>query len=288
MTGTGGLDRLELREDAADNSGVGALIDNVALVTSSNDTLDGGAGNDTLMGGSGAAVLIGGAGNDTLNGEAGNDTLDGGADNDTYILGLAAGTDTITEGGGTDTITIQSNGAALSWLDFTDSSTTAASGNLVINYNGQQATVTSHFAGGNNVVETLTFSGGATYAGFALGAGAYTLSIDDNGTRTSAAGVNTILVGASGAETLTGNTGNDLIFGGAGNDIISSGTGTNLMVGGAGDDSLTGGTGNDWLVGGTGNDTLAGARRHRHGRLFRRRCGRNREPHHDDRAEYGW
>jgi Ca2+-binding RTX toxin-like protein len=209
----------------------------------------------------GADTITGGAGVDTIAGGAGNDSLSGGAGNDTYNFGLTDGTDTITESGvGTaDSIVILASGADLTTLDFTDSSTTATTGNLVISYNGQQITVTNHFVGGNNVVETLTFSGGATYAGFSLGTGAYTLSTDDNGSRTSTAGVNTILIGASGAETLTGNTGNDLIFGGAGIDTISSGDGTNLMVGGAGNDSLTGGTGADWLVGGTNTDTLAGA-----------------------------
>ncbi len=209
----------------------------------------------------GADTITGGAGVDTIAGGAGNDSLSGGAGNDTYNFGLSDGTDTITESGvGTaDSIVILASGADLTTLDFTNSSTTAATGNLVISYNGQQITVTSHFAGGNNVVETLTFSGGATYAGFSLGTGAYTLSTDDSSPRAAAAGVNTILAGSSNLETLNGNTGNDLIFGGGGNDTITSGDGTNLMVGGAGNDGMTGGTGTDWLVGGANTDTLAGA-----------------------------
>jgi Ca2+-binding RTX toxin-like protein len=209
----------------------------------------------------GADTITGGAGVDTIAGGAGNDSLSGGAGNDTYNFGLTDGTDTITESGvGTaDSIVILASGADLTTLDFTDSSTTNATGNLVISYNGQQITVTNHFVGGNNVVETLTFSGGATYAGFSLGTGAYTLSTDDATPRAAAAGVNTILAGSSNLETLNGNTGNDLIFGGGGNDTITSGDGTNLMVGGAGNDGMTGGTGADWLVGGANTDTLAGA-----------------------------
>ena len=156
---------------------------NLTTTTAQNTVGD---GTDTITG---IENLTGSAFNDTLTGDgldniltggAGNDALAGGAGNDTYLLGLADGTDTITEGGGTDTITIQSNGAALSSLDFTDSSTSSGTGNLVINFNGQQATVTKPFLGSNNMVETLTFSGGATYAGFDLGSGAYTLSIDDS------------------------------------------------------------------------------------------------------------
>ena len=234
-----------------------------------NDLIFGGGGNDTITSGDGTNLMVGGAGNDGMTGGTGadwlvgganTDTLAGAAGNDTYVFGLADGTDTINESGvGTaDSIVIQGNGAALTTLDFTDSSTTAATGNLVIAYNGQQITVTNHFVGGNNVVETLTFSGGATYAGYSLGNGAYTLSTDDSSPRTATAGVNTILAGSTAAETLTGNTGNDVISGGGGIDTINGGDGTNLLIGDAGNDGITGGTGSDWLVGGAGGDTLTG------------------------------
>ena len=217
-------------------------------------------GADVITGGAGADTIDSGDGADTLTGGTGNDALAGAAGNDSYVFALTDGTDTITESGvGTaDSIVIQSSGAALSTLDVTDSNTTAAAGNLVIAYNGQQITVTNHFVGGNNVVETLTFSGGGTYAGFSLGTAAYTISTDDSGSRTSTAGVNTILAGAGGAETLTGNTGNDLIFGGDSGDTINGGDGIDLLVGDAGNDGITGGTNGDWLVGGAGADTLTG------------------------------
>ena len=234
-----------------------------------NDLIFGGAGNDTITSGDGTNLMVGGAGNDGMTGGinddwlvggANTDTLAGAAGNDTYVFGLADGTDTINESGvGTsDDIVIQGNGAALTTLDFTDSSTTAATGNLVIAYNGQTATVTNHFVGGTNVVEFLTFSGGATYAGYSLGTGTYTISTDDSSPRTATAGVNTVLAGSSAAETLTGNTGNDLISGGGGIDTIDGGDGSDLLIGDAAADIMTGGIGNDWLVGGAGADSLTG------------------------------
>ncbi len=217
-------------------------------------------GADVITGGAGADTIDSGDGADTLTGGTGSDALAGAAGNDSYVFALTDGADTITESGvGTaDSIVIQSSGAALSTLDVTDSNTTAAAGNLVIAYNGQQITVTNHFVGGNNVVETLTFSGGGTYAGYSLGTGAYTISTDDSSPRASTAGVNTILAGSTAVETLNGNTGNDLIFGGDSGDTINGGDGVDLLVGDAGNDGINGGTSSDWLVGGAGADTLTG------------------------------
>jgi len=88
-------------------------------------------------------------------------------------------------------IAIMATGAALSSLNFSDS-VVGAGGNLVINYNAQQVTVVNQFSGDNHfIVETLTFFGGASYAGYDLGSVLYTLG---TGT-TAAAGVNTILSG---------------------------------------------------------------------------------------------
>ena len=189
-----------------------------------------------------------------LVGGTGNDTIFGGGGNDTYLFALNDGIDTINEdggangGAGTDQITIMANGTALSSLNFFDS-VAGAGGNLVIDYNGQQITVINEFSGDNNfIVENLTFFGGASYFGYDLGSGSWTLG----------SGVNSILVGDNAANTLTGNLGRDMIFGNAGNDTITGGGGTDLLVGGAGNDTMTGGIGDDVLVGGTGNDILTG------------------------------
>lgn len=247
--------------------GTGAYsIDNVSggqdivAGTIGNDNINSQGGNDLIFAGPGNDIVDGNGGNDLLVGGPGNDTLFGGGGNDTYLFGLNDGVDTIDENGGTnggsgtDQITIMANGAALSSLNFSDS-VAGAGGNLVIDYNGQQITVVNEFNGNaNSLVENLTFFGGASYAGFDLGSGTYTL-----GTGTSAtAGVNTILSGDSANNTLTGNTGQDLLFGNAGDDNLSGGAGNDLLSGGAGNDTLNGGTGNDVLIGGAGNDTLTG------------------------------
>jgi Ca2+-binding RTX toxin-like protein len=209
----------------------------------------------SFIGSSFADSLTGGTGADTLRGGAGNDTLVGAGGNDTYIFGLTDGTDSINDSAGADAITISAAGAALTGLDFSDSSTTAATGNMTITINGQAITVLNHFTAATTV-ESLTFTGGASYKGFALGSAAYTLSNDDNGARTSSAGVNTILTGDTVANTLTGNTGNDLLFGGFGNDTLNGGTGADLLVGGRDNDSLTGGAGIDTFYVDIGTDTI--------------------------------
>ena len=213
------------------------------------------SGAASLIGSSFADTLTGGTGADTLRGGAGNDTLSGGAGNDTYVFGLTDGNDVITDSAGTDTISILSSGATLTSLDFSDSSATAGSGNLTISMNGQSITVTDQYVTGSSV-ETLTFSGGATYAGFALGTTAYTLTTSGTGTTG-----RDIISGSSGDDVLVGGGGSaqDVIFGGAGNDTITAtGSGSHLLVGGIGNDTLTGGTGTDWLIGGKGNDTMTG------------------------------
>ena len=126
-----------------------------------------------------------------LVGGTGNDTIFGGGNNDTYLFALNDGIDTINEdggtngGAGTDQITIMTNGTALSSLNFFDS-VVGAGGNLVIDYNGQQITVINEFNGNNRfTVENLTFFGGASYFGYDLGSGSWSLG----------SGVNSILVG---------------------------------------------------------------------------------------------
>ena len=257
--GGGEVDTIDISGVTYDASYINTLDDNDDVTTAGvTDTLLGGDGNDTLRAG---------GGDDVLNGGANDDTLNGGAGNDTYVFGLTDGADTITESSGTDGIVIQSNGAALASLDFSDSNAaTTNAGNLVMAFNGQQITVNNQFAGGGNVVETLTFGGGGTFAGYQLGTGAYTLITDDISPRSAASG-NNIIVGSSAVETLTGGTGNDLLFGSGANDTLTGGDGNDLLVGGAGTDAMSGGTGDDTYVvdtaesvtelAGEGTDTVA-------------------------------
>ncbi|HEU4708397.1 MAG TPA: tandem-95 repeat protein, partial [Methylophilaceae bacterium] len=227
-------------------SGSGSTGNDILAGSSADDVLNGGGGSgtDLIFGGAGADTITATGGTNLLVGGVGDDTITGGTGADTYVFGMADGNDTITDSGGTsDRIVFDANGASITGLSFLDSNTASGAGDLTITYNGQQITVTNHFAGSN--IETLTFSGGASYGAYSLGSGAYTLSTDDTDPRTSSAGVNTILAGSSAADTLTGNSGNDLLFGGAGNDTLSGGSGSDLLVGGAGNDSMTGGIGAD-------------------------------------------
>ena len=227
---------------------------------------------DTLTGDSNANVLNGAGGDDALTGGAGNDSLYGGAGNDTYLFGLLDGADTIYEtsgNGSSDRILIQSGAAALTSLSAYDSNTNTNSGNLVIELNGQTITVDGHYSGTNSQtgVEYINF-GGATFAGYALGSGDYTISKSDPDTTGSGASAgrtvsgtngNDFIAGESGTnDIINGGSGNDLIFGGTGNDTLSGGGDNDLLVGGAGGDTLYGGNGNDVLIGGVGNDTMSG------------------------------
>ncbi|WP_223217093.1 peroxidase family protein, partial [Rhizobium cauense] len=259
-----------------------AVTVNLTLGTASgadgNDTLSsvenvtGGGFDDTITGSAGGNTLVGGAGNDTLRGAGGTDTLQGGANDDTYVFGLTDGNDTISgEAGGNDRIVIAAAGAALTGLAFSDDDTGTGNGNLDISFNGQTVTVIDHFdtAPGNEGVERINFDG-ATYGGYQLGSGDYTISTADPAnsgapaarTVTVASG-NNLLAGETGADRLTGGTGNDLLFGGDGNDILAGGGGSDLLVGGDGNDTVNGGDGDDVIVydideGNGGADTING------------------------------
>ncbi len=224
---------------------------NVIEGTAASETLNGTGDDDLIVGKGGNDILNGLAGNDILLGGTGNDTLNGGSGDDTYAFGLGDGSDTITETSGTDRISIAAG--ALTGLAFSElTSPASANDNLLIQFNGQQITVVDHFDQSGEAVEFVNFNGG-TYEGYALD-GDFAISIDDNGTRTAAAGVNTVLAGTSGGDDLVGNDGNDLLFGNAGDDDLDGGAGDDLLVGGSGNDELIGGLGADTMVGGTNND----------------------------------
>jgi Ca2+-binding RTX toxin-like protein len=249
----------------------------LALVvgTPGNDILSGTAGDDLILGLGGNDTLNGLGGNDTLVGGAGTDTLNGGLGDDTYMFGLADGADNINEpvnatsGGTADRIVIQAAGAALTGLNAFDSSTATATGNLVVNFNGQSVTTNGHFTGATagTGVERINFDSG-TFEGYLLGADDYLVSRADPantlfglGPRTvnlSASTANNFVAGETSTDNITGGSGNDLLFGHDGNDDLNGGLGDDLLVGGTGSDELIGDVGEDHLVGGAGADLLDG------------------------------
>jgi len=197
-------------------------------------------------------AIAGGVGNDTLDGGAGNDTLIGGAGNDIYMVDSAS--DVIDEAAGAGTDEIRTSLATYSIAALTN-------------------------------VETLTYTGSASFTGIGN-------ALDNT------------ITGGDGNDTLNGSAGADTLIGGAGDDIYAvdnvgdsvtenasegtdmvrtnlasytlganvenltyngtatfAGTGNsldNLIIGGAASDTLSGGDGNDTLNGSAGADTLIG------------------------------
>lgn len=217
-------------------------------------TLTGSANADTLIGGTAGDTLVGNIGADILTGGAGGDTLQGGTGGDSYLFGLTDGTDVINElgsGSAGDSITITGAGA-LSSLNFFDSSTTAAAGDLVINFAGQQITVSNQYQSAS-AIESLTFSGGMTFSGYALN-GTFILSIDDNASGpgafdgTSSAD---IVSGDALPENVRGLAGADLLFGNVSADMLNGGLDADLLVGGLGSDSFVFAAGDSGQTSGT-------------------------------------
>ena len=160
------------------------------------------------------------------------------AGNDTYQFGLAAGNNTILDAGGTDTIEI--TGTPVTSLNFQ-----RVGNDLVVDANSTHITVTGHYAGTGNAVESISFTGGGSVYGYALGTGAYTLA-------TTATGGNgdDVVAGTSAVDSLSGGGGggDDLLFGNASNDTLVGNNGLDLLVGGAGNDTLSGGQQDDTFV----------------------------------------
>jgi T1SS-143 domain-containing protein len=218
----------------------------VAYGFGGNDTLTGGSAADFLFGGDGTDTITGGGGADLLDGGAGNDRLEGGAGSDTYTFAFTGdGHDTISDSADFDTITINAAAGAFSAFNFGR----VGPSNLVLSYNGQSVTVENQFSTG--AVENVNFAGGASYRGYSLGTGNYSILSGAVGNASA-----NVLVATSAGGAMSGAAGNDLLFGGSGVDSLSGGNDNDLIVGGAGNDTLNGGIGADYLIGGDGGDTF--------------------------------
>jgi len=185
--------------------------DDVINGNSGNDTLIGGTGNDTLNGGAGDDILSGGIGNDTLNGGGGNDLLSGGAGNDTLTGG--SGSDVfvwkLADAGpagqpAVDTITDFNTAANTDSLNLRDLLTGENSGNL---------TSFLHFeVSGSDTIVHISSSGGFVSDSHVV-----------NGSFTSAAETQEIVLTGVNLSTLYGNTTSDAA-------IISSLLNNNKLV----------------------------------------------------------
>ena len=267
--------RIRFEASNIDNANENVEIDNLQIVYSAVETLNGELGNDTYS----FAV---GDGNDVIN-EPASATSGGSADRISIVAPNAvdaAGQPII------DPVTLLPV-PTIAALNAFDSNTGTQTGDLVINYSlptgattsvAQTITVAGHFTGGNaeTGVERINFNG-ATFAGYALGAEDYFISRSDPNNRNTV-GVNlstdpvanartNFVVGEQGVDdVITGGGLNDLLFGGTGDDDLVGGLGDDLLVGGADDDDLDSrlnaagddfeaAVGADVMVGGAGNDT---------------------------------
>ncbi|MDD7912172.1 DUF5801 repeats-in-toxin domain-containing protein, partial [Pseudovibrio exalbescens] len=184
--------------------------------------------NDTLTGGTGDDVLFGDHGVD-FNWQPGNDILDGGAGNDILVGG--GGDDLLTGGEGNDTI---KGGEGTDTAVYTGS---------VLDYRF------GHQTGFIEVVDGVADRDGADKVSgvekltFAEGTYVWTYGHNAGDTLVAEDGVNTLLVGFHGNDTLTGGTGDDVLFGDhgvdfnwqPGNDVLDGGAGNDILVGGGGD-----------------------------------------------------
>lgn len=217
-----------------------------------------------------ANVIKGNKGANLIDGGAGSDTLTGGAGNDVFVL--KAG---------------QANGDVIS--DFAGNGSAAGDS---IRFDGYSAAATLTNIGGNqwrivdgSNVETFTINGSfgsSDYSFVNVGSapppspppaptppppdpvgdvvlvgtsGANSLTGGDGNDQLSGVGGNDTLAGGNGNDTLNGGSGKDVLDGGSGNDQLSGAGGNDAITGGAGADRLDGGSGYDTLTGGTGSDT---------------------------------
>ncbi|GJL49764.1 MAG: hypothetical protein NPIRA01_09910 [Nitrospirales bacterium] len=213
------------------------------------DKLYGGDGNDTLNGGTGASGddrLYGDDGNDTLYGYAGADFLQGGAGNDTIYSGAGddvvlydSGTDIVQEyvggsNGGTDVLEM-ADGIVEGDLSFARYKT--AIDDLVITVAGQGTiTIADQYYSAAYAFETIRFADTSTLSFSAITAPIY--GTESGETVNGDNGVDDIIYGLGGNDSITGYSGNDMLYGGDGNDSIYGYAGDDLLDGGAGDDTL--------------------------------------------------
>ena len=182
------------------NSVNAAIQHGTAIGTILNDDLVGNNNNNTLTapnGGVTAGVTL----DYYISGLAGADILTGGAGND--ILDGGLGADTMAGGAGNDTYIVERAN---------DVVTEVANQGI----DTVQASINNYTLGAE--VENLAFTGSGNF----------------NGTGN---GLDNVITGGTGNDTLSGLGGNDTLNGGAGNDTLDGGTGNDTMVGGIGNDT---------------------------------------------------
>jgi len=223
------------------------------------NTLTGGENDDALYGLGGDDTLDGLGGHDTLNGGTGADTMTGGAGNDTYHVDDAGDVVIEAGGGGIDTVktTLASYtlGSQVERLQFVGTGDFAGTGNGLDNLlTGGSGNDT--LAGGAGRDTLRGAEGTDTMTG---GSGNDTYQVDDAGdvvVELGGGGIDTVRTALS--TYVLGDHVERVQFRGTG-DFTGIGNGLdNVLRGGDGDDTLEDDTGNDTLIGGAGADAMAG------------------------------
>ena len=286
VKGTGGVDRIEFREEASDNDSLGGLIDNVSLkgspVTLSvkGEDVHNVETSEVLVGTDKTEDISGGAGNDEVYGKNGDDTLNGdkagsltaaldikasysgagGVDSLKFVIaGVPAGASLSAgskNGDGSWTlsgkdlaglsITAPDAGEFKLKVTATDGRGLSATDDLVVTLKGGADDLVSGGKGND------TIDGGA--GDDTLYGGSIPTGVDHHATYED----NDVIYAGAGNDKVYGNSGDDKLFGEADNDFLSGGKGDDYLDGGDGNDVLEGNTGNDTLVGGAGDDVLNG------------------------------
>ncbi len=248
-----------------------------ATITGSG-AINGTAGADVIVGSSGADTINGGGGNDTICAGAGNDviaqgaTLDGadrvdggsGIDTASYasrttpvvvsLTGTTANDGAAGEGDALMAIENATGGAA------NDSLAGTGAANVLIGGNGNDT-----LNGGNGNDNELGGAGNDRFVQGVVADGADRL-LGETGIDTVTYATRTAALVVTLAASTTGNDGAagegdnlsfvEVVVGGTGADTITGNGSANTLTGGNGNDILTGGGGNDVLSGGEGNDAV--------------------------------
>lgn len=268
VKGTGGLDRIEFREQAGDNDSYGGVIDNVSLVRApaqddersillktrnvedalTGQAMDGTNGDDEMSGGAGDDHIRGGKGNDVIRGDAVG----------TFTVPLEI-TASISGSVDPDAVTILianvPKGATLSAGHDNGDGTWKLAGHEL---KGLEITAPDRCDFALKVMAIATDGSG--------------LSASEALRVTLAAGNADVIEGGRGADVIYGNAGDDVIYGGSkptgtassrephpgDDDTIRAGAGDDVVFAGTGNDNVWGGKGHDWISGGRGDDRLWG------------------------------
>lgn len=198
------------------------------------DVLSGDGGDDLIRGDGGADQLFGGTGNDTLYGGKGADTMFGGAGNDRFsVESLDVGVDKINGGAGSDFLWMRTEGDVIA--------ANLATGTVKGLGDVPLATLTS--------VESIS----AIAANLTVIAGTAGANVIE-----ARGGVDNVVDGGAGNDTISGSGWNGRLDGGAGDDLIHAGAsgflGVQNLTGGTGDDTISGEVGYVNMTGGAGDD----------------------------------